>query len=325
VTVEARPVRTSALRSWLAFNNIGAVYVWALIIAIFWFIEPNTFGSTQTVRDVLNQGAVTGLVALALVVPMSAGVFDLSIGGTVGVTSVTTAKLLADTSVSPTTAVTVALLIGLGIGLVNGLIVVVFKIDAFIGTLAMMSLLGALSLLISGNKTIASERLFEITQIARFKVFGVTAPVMYLMVVAVILWFLLEHTATGRYIYAIGFSRDTARLSGIKTERIRFMCFLLSAVISGFAGVVLTARITVGSPTIGPPYLLPAFAAAFVGATQLRGGRFNVWGTLIAVFLICTGNTGLALSGQPLWSPQVFVGVTLIVAIGLTGVKRRVV
>ena len=327
MTVEANPVpvRTSSRWNWVSFSNIGAVYVWAVIIAIFWYMEPNTFGSTQTIRDVLNQGAVTGLVALALVVPMSAGVFDLSIGGTLGVTSVTTAKLLADTSVSPTTAVTVALLIGLGIGLVNALIVVVFKIDAFIGTLAMMSLLGALTLLISGNKTIASERLFEITQIARFKVLGVTAPVMYLMVVAVILWYLLEHTATGRYIYAIGFSRDTARLSGIKTERIRFMCFLLSAAVSGFAGVVLTARITVGSPTIGPPFLLPAFAAAFVGATQLRGGRFNVWGTLIAVFMIGTGNTGLSLSGQPLWSPQVFVGVTLIVAIGLTGVKRRVV
>ena len=102
------------------------------------------------------------------------------------------------------------------------------------------------------------------------------------------------------------------------------MSLLVSAFISGMAGVVLTARITVGSPSIGPPFLLPAFAAAFAGATQLRGGRFNVWGTLVAVYLIVTGNTGLSLAGAPLWAPQVFVGVTLIVAIGLTGVRRRV-
>ncbi|MXZ54366.1 MAG: ABC transporter permease [Acidimicrobiaceae bacterium] len=311
--------------SWGSFNNIGALYVWALIIAIFWFLEPDTFGTTDTVTDVLNQSAVTGLVALALVVPMAVGCFDLSIGATLGVTSVLTAKLLAETSASPTTAVIVALLVGLAIGLVNAVVVVVFKIDPFIGTLATSSLLAALSLFISGNRTIASERLIgSFTEIARYKILGVTAPVWYMLVVAVILWYLLEHTATGRHIYAIGFSLETARLSGINTQRIRFMSLVLSAFVSGLAGVVLTARITVGSPTIGPPFLLPAFAAVFVGATQLRGGRFNVWGTLIAVYLIGTGNTGLSLAGAPLWAPQVFVGITLIVAIALTGVKRSV-
>ena len=314
-----------ALRRWVSFNNIGALYVWALIIAVFWYLEPVTFGTTDTARIVLNEGAVTGLVALSLIVPMSAGVFDLSIGGSLGVASIVTAKLLADTSVSPATAVTVALLVALGIGLVNAVVVVVFKIDAFIGTLATSSLLGALVLMVSDNKSIASARLLDdFTQIARAKLWGVTAPVFYLFIVALILWFLLEQTATGRSLYAIGFGRETARLSGINTERLRFMSLLVSAFISGMAGVVLTARITVGSPSIGPPFLLPAFAAAFVGATQLRGGRFNVWGTLVAVYLIVTGNTGLSLAGAPLWAPQVFVGVTLIVAIGLTGVRRRV-
>ena len=179
--------------------------------------------------------------------------------------------------------------------------------------------------MVSDNKSIASARMLgDFTQIARAKVWGVTAPVFYLFIVALILWFLLEQTATGRSLYAIGFGRETARLSGIKTERLRFMSLLVSAFVSGMAGVVLTARITVGSPTIGPAFLLPAFAAAFVGATQLRGGRFNVWGTLVAVYLIVTGNTGLSLAGAPLWAPQVFVGVTLIVAIGLTGVRRRI-
>lgn len=325
MAAEPGTVLASAWKKWLSFNNIGAIYVWALIIAVFWYLEPDTFGSPETARIVLNDGAVTGLVALSLIVPMSAGVFDLSIGGTLGVTSIVTAKLLADTSASPATAIAVALLVALGIGLVNAVVVVVFKIDSFIGTLASSSLLGALVLMVSDNKSIASPRLIgDFTQIARTKVLGITAPVFYLFAVALILWFLLEHTATGRSLYAIGFGRETARLSGIKTERLRFMALLVSAFISGLAGVVLTARITVGSPTIGPPFLLPAFAAAFVGATQLRGGRFNVWGTLIAVYLIGTGSTGLSLAGAPIWAPQVFVGITLIIAIGLTGVKRRV-
>lgn len=325
MTAPAGPGLTSSLRRWVSFNNIGALYVWALIIVVFWYLEPVTFGTADTARIVLNEGAVTGLVALSLIVPMSAGVFDLSIGGSLGVASIVTAKLIADTSASPAAAITVALLVALGIGLINAVVVVGFKIDSFIGTLATSSLLGALVLMVSDNKSIASERLLgDFTQIARAKVWGVTAPVFYLFVVALILWFLLEHTATGRSLYAIGFGRETARLSGIKTERLRFMSLLVSAFVSGMAGVVLTARITVGSPSIGPPFLLPAFAAAFVGATQLRGGRFNVWGTLVAVYLIVTGNTGLSLAGAPLWAPQVFVGVTLIVAIGLTGIRRRV-
>ena len=308
----------------LSFNKIGAVYVWFLIIIFFWWLEPSTFGSSDTLRVVLNDGAITGLVALSLVVPLAAGVFDLSIGGTIGVTSMVTAKLLADTSVNPATAILIALLVALAIGLVNAIVVVICKIDPFIGTLATSSLLGALVLIVSDNKSVASPRLLGgFARISRMKIWGITAPVLYLFVVALILWFLLEHTATGRRIYAIGFNRETARLSGVNVDRIRFYSLITSAFIAGIAGVVLTSRISVGSPTIGPPFLLPAFAAVFVGATQIRGGRFNVLGTLIAVYLIGTGNTGLSLSGQPLWAPQVFVGLILISAIGLTGLKRR--
>jgi len=308
----------------LSFNNIGAVYVWLLIIIFFWWLDPGTFGSSDTLRVVLNDCAITGLVALSLVVPLAAGVFDLSIGGTIGVTSMVTAKLLADTSINPAAAIFAALFVALAIGLVNAIVVVVCKIDPFIGTLATSSLLGALVLIVSDNKSVASPRLLGgFARISRMKIWGITAPVLYLFVVALVLWFLLEHTATGRRIYAIGFNRETARLSGVNVDRIRFYSLITSAFIAGIAGVVLTSRISVGSPTIGPPFLLPAFAAVFVGATQIRGGRFNVLGTLIAVYLIGTGNTGLSLSGQPLWAPQVFVGLILISAIGLTGLKRR--
>jgi len=97
----------------------------------------------------------------------------------------------------------------------------------------------------------------------------------------------------------------------------------VSAILAGFAGIVLTSRVTSGDPTVGPAYLLPAFAAAFVGATQLRQGRFNAWGTIIAVLLLGTGTEGLADVGAPEWAPSVFAGVTLILAVGLTGYQRR--
>jgi ribose transport system permease protein len=323
VEIRRPRVNTSAQR-WWSVRNVGAVYIWLVIVALFGILEPDLFLTDETVKVILNDGAVTGLVALSLVLPMAAGVFDLSIGLTVGVTSIIVAKLMSTTETSTLLICLIAMGAAVTIGVVNAVVVVVLRIDSFIATLATSTLLGALVIVISGNTSIASERLIgDFTDLARANVLGITAPVFYLLAVAVVLWFLLEHTPAGRFLYATGFSIDAARLSGVRTARLRFASLLVSASIAGLAGVVLTARISVGSPTVGPPFLLPAFAAVFVGATQLRNGRFNVWGTLIAVFLIGTGNTGLSLWGAPIWAPQVFVGITLIVAVGVTGLQRR--
>lgn len=315
--------RATTASRW-SFTNIGAVYVWIVVIAVFWVIAPETFGTLDTVKLVLNDQAVTGLVALSIIIPLAAGAYDLTVAYTLGTTAIIVSKLIAETSMSPVLAVVIAMFAALLIGIVNGIVVVVCRIDSFIGTLATSSLLGAVILVVSNNESVSSDRLLGgFSDIARTNLGGITLPVFYMLVVAAALWVLLEHTATGRRLYAVGYAKETARLSGVRTNRLVFGSLIVSALISGFAGVVLTARVTTGSPTIGPPYLLPAFAAAFVGATQLQNGRFNTWGTIIAVLLIGTGTTGLALAGAPIWAPSVFVGVTLIIAVGLTGVKRR--
>jgi ribose/xylose/arabinose/galactoside ABC-type transport system permease subunit len=310
-------------RRWYGIANIGAVYVWIVIIIVFWAVTGSTFGSIATVQFVLNDNAVTGLVALSVIMPLAAGVYDLSVGYTLGLTSIVVSALLSNTAASPLEAILVGLGVALVIGVVNATIVVKLRIDSFIATLATSSLLQALIIVVSNNQDVTSARLLgPFAQIAQANVGGITAPVFYMVGAALVLWFVLEHTPTGRYLYAIGFGRETARLSGIRTDRLRFMTLVVSALVAGAAGVVLTAKVTAGSPTIGPPYLLPAYAAAFVGATQLRGGRFNALGTLIAVLLIGTGTTGLAFANTPIWAPSVFVGVTLIIAVGLTGVFR---
>ena len=144
-----------------------------------------------------------------------------------------------------------------------------------------------------------------------------------MMVVAVGIWYLLEHTATGRRLYATGFNPDAARLAGVPVNRLRFMSLVTSGTLAGATGIVLASILGSGSPTAGTPYLLPAFAAAFLGATQLKNGRFNAWGTIIAVLLLGTGTTGLALAAAPQWSQSMFVGVVLIGALAVTGLQRR--
>ena len=141
--------------------------------------------------------------------------------------------------------------------------------------------------------------------------------------VAVAIWYLLEHTATGRRLYATGFNPDAARLAGVRIDRLRFMSLVASGGLAGATGIVLASTLGSGSPSAGTPYLLPAFAAAFLGATQLKHGRFNAGGTIIAVLLLGTGVTGLALANAPQWAGDMFVGVVLIAALALTGLQRR--
>ena len=152
---------------------------------------------------------------------------------------------------------------------------------------------------------------------------NVTVPVFVMLAIALVIWYVLGHTALGRRVYATGLSEVPAKLAGIRTDRIRFCSLILSATISGIAGILLTAIVSAGDPTVGPSYLIPAFAAAFLGATQFRDRLFNAWGTVLAVWLLGTITAGLALTNAPVWMPYIFQGVVLIVALSMGSWRGR--
>jgi ribose transport system permease protein len=221
-------------------------------------------------------------------------------------------------------ALALGVAVSLGIGLINAVVVVVLRIDSFIATLATGSLIQSLITMATGDTAILNIKLAGgFAKIGQTDVGGVTLPVLYALAFAVAIWYLLEHTATGRRLYATGFNPDAARLAGVKIERLRFMSLVASGGLAGVTGIVLASTIQSGSPSAGTPYLLPAFAAAFLGATQLKHGRFNAWGTIIAVLLLGTGTTGLGLASAPQWAANMFVGVVLIAALAVTGLQRR--
>ncbi len=305
----------------LSFRNIGAVYVWLLIAVLFSVWAPDTFPTVTTVKQVLNGNAVAGLVALSVVLPLAARVFDLSVAFTMSLTSVLTAYFMVTTGLGAGTAIALAMTAALLIGLINGIVVVVLRVDSFIATLATGALIQSLITMVTNDSSITGVKLLAkpFASIAQLDAGGITLPVLYLVLAATAIWFLLEHTATGRRLYATGFNADAARLQGVRTDRLRFLTLVASALLSGLAGVVFVSSVGSGSPTAGTPYLLSAYAAAFVGATQLRAGRFNAWGTVIAVLLLGTGITGLGLATSAQWAASLFTGSVLIVALVLTG------
>lgn len=319
VLAAGTPVRRAAAA--LSFRNIGAVYVWLVIVVLFSVWAPETFPTATTVKQVLNGNAVAGLVALSVIPPLAARVFDLSVAYTMSLTSVLTAYFLVSTGLGPFTAIALAMAAALLVGVVNGIVVVVLRVDSFIATLATGALIQSLITMVTDDSSITGVRLLAepFASIAQLDAGGITLPVLYLLLAAGAIWFLLEHTATGRRLYATGFNADAARLQGVRTDRLRFMTLVASALLSGFAGIVFASSVGSGSPTAGSPYLLSAYAAAFVGATQLRAGRFNAWGTVLAVLLLGTGITGLGLATSAPWAASLFTGSVLIVALVLTG------
>lgn len=323
-STEMAPRRGFSFPTWLSPSRIGGLYVLLIVIAIFLVWIPDTFGSIATVKQILNQNSTYGLVALALIVPLAAGMYDLAVAATLGLASMVSAVLIAHTGIDFVLVIVLVLLCALVIGLANAFVTVVLRVDSFIGTLATSALISATVLMISDAKQVSSLKLVgSIQKFATTQVLGLQIVVFYFLGLAILLWFLLEGTSLGRKIYATGFNPDTARLTGIRVNLLRAGSLIVSALVGGFAGLIVTGQNGTGDPSVGPPYLLPSFAIAFVGATQITPGRFNARGTVLATILIGTGSVGLALAGVPQWAPQVYLGVVLIIAVSITGVERR--
>lgn len=303
----------------------SGLLIWAILILFFALKLPETFFTMSTLRSVANDEAITGMMALALLAPLAAGVFDLSIAGTMGLSNMVVAWLMAKHGMSPGLAIALTLLIGMGIGLINAIVVVKLKVDSFIGTLAMSSILAAAIEWPTNGEQIFTGIPESFTNLANWKLISIPVPFFYLLALAALIWYFLGYRQVGRYLYAIGSNPEAARLAGVRTDMLRALSLVFSGTIAALAGIVLTAKIGSASTDSSLSYLLPAFAGAFLGATQILSGRFNVPGTLLAVYLLATGVKGLQLLGEPNWVNSLFHGSALIVAVAMAGfVERRV-
>jgi len=317
---EQTPKRASRRKFNTGFDRFSGLYLWALFIIVFGIWVPNEFLTTSTLHSVAAQQAVTGMVALAVLIPLSAGLYDLSVGATANLSGILTVVLLNNNHWGVVPAILAGIVCGMAVGVVNSIVIVKLGVNSFIATLGMSSILSAMLVIVSSNSqplppTSTAWNNFTQTTIAGFQI-----VVLYLIILGFILWWLLAHTPIGRYLYAVGGNTEAARLSGVRINRWSTCSLLLSATIAGLAGVMFSS-LNGPSLNFGPTLLLPAFAAAFLGSTQLTPGRFNVWGTLLAIYVLATGVQGLQLVSGASWLSDMFNGVALIVAVALS-IKR---
>jgi ribose transport system permease protein len=307
----------------LKIDTLGGLWVLAIVVIVFSIWVPDSFPTMATLRSILNQNAITAIVALSLIVPLSAGLFDLSIGNAMALASVVTASLIVDHGYGTVAAIVAVLVIAVAVGIFNAIFVVRLGIASFIATLGTGAVLQAIVVLVSNDETVTNANLnSNFSKIAITEIFGLQVTVYAAVILAAVLWWLLERTVTGRRLYAIGFNEEATRLAGVRTRRLRFLAMIVSPLVACAAGVLATAQVGAGSPDIGPTYLLDAFAVAFLGATQIRRGRFNSPGTIIGVLLLGTGTSGLSQVGAPPWAISLFTGVVLLAALALTKLER---
>ena len=286
-------------------------------VVFFSLLLPNTFATVGNLQTTVSVQSVLAVLALTALVPLVLGEFDLSIGAQLGLAALLVPGLTSK-GMGLAPAIIMALVVTTVIGLVNGLLVARVRINSFITTIGMGALIQGIVLWFSGGTIIFENIPPSLQMLAQGKILGVPLPVVYLAIVAVLLWFVLEHTPFGRYLAAAGGSKEAARLSGLNVPQLTIIAFTLTGFLAGIAGVIQAAQLGTGNPAVGPPLLLPAFAAAYLGATSIRVGTFNVWGTVLAVITNAVGLTGLELLGVPDYVNPLFNGIALIIAVAAT-------
>lgn len=297
-------------------TNYAAVGVLIVFIIFFSIARPETFPTTDNFRGLILAQSVLAILALAAIAPLVVGEFDLSIASNLTFSAILTAKLVSDgMSVAP--ALVLVAGVGIVIGLINAFLIVKIGISSFIATLGTSVILVGLATAVSGGQSIFEGIGPSLTKLGNNELLGLPVVGAYVIVLALLLWYLLQWTPLGRQMYATGYGRPAAQLAGVQTGRLITLGFVVAGFLAALAGAMNTAQLGSATPGIGNAFLLPAFAAAFVGATTVKAGRFNVWGTVIGVALLAVGITGLRLMGAPQYAEDLFNGTALILAVGL--------
>lgn len=296
--------------------DLGAwspVIAFGVMFVLFAVLRPETFLTPNNLITVLNDQSVLAIAAAGLTVVLLTGEFDLSIAATMSISGVLSAGLVGS-GLPSHWVVLLVLIIGGAIGAINGLLVTTFRVPALVATLALASVVNGLTLWYTGGSVIFEGIPPEFLSFGRAAIGRIQTPIMFMVLISFLLWLILKYTALGRSLHAIGGNRDAARMSGIRVGRRVAITFIVAGFCAAFAGVLQAARNGSAIAFMGDPFLLPAFAAAFLGSVTLRRGEFHILGTIIGVYFVAFGSNGLFILGFPFWVEFVFSGLILIVA-----------
>jgi ribose transport system permease protein len=320
VTTTTRRRTFSLLRFLEAYALVGAL---VLLGAVFGALRPEAFLSWANISTMLGSQAVLVVLTMALIIPLTAGDLDLSVASMLTLSAMIVAVLNGQMGVSLYVAMLAAVAAGVVTGFINAWFILYFRIPSLIVTLGTGTFINGVVLWISGSMTISGldDALTEWVVVRR--IFGIPLAFYYAVVLCAAIWYFFGYTTPGRRLLFVGRGREVARLSGIRVDRVRLFSLVTSAVLSAGAGIMYAGTIGAADPLSGLTFLLPGFAAAFLGATSISPGRFNPWGSLVAVYFLVIGITGLTILGVQTFVQNLFYGGGLVLAVALSQLVRN--
>jgi ribose transport system permease protein len=308
---------------WLTeLERFALVLAWLLVIVIFGVLAPNSFLTWPNFSTIFGSQAVLVILTLGLIIPLTAGDIDLSVAQVLTLSSMTIAVLNVGHGWPIGWAIAAALLIGVVAGILNAFFTLYFRIHSLIVTLGTGTFLHGITLWISNSSTIGGVDWMLVHAVILTRLFGIPLAFYYAIAIALVLVYVLDFTSLGRKALFVGRGREVARLAGVPVTRVRLVCFIISGLLSAIAGTLYAGTSGSADPTSGTQLMLPAFAAAFLGATSITPGRFNPLGSTVAVYLLVTGITGLSILGIDTFVQDLFYGGALVLAVALSQLVR---
>lgn len=291
------------------------VIVFGVVFASFALTLPGLFLTVGNFKSMLSSQVVPLLLCVGVTMTLRLGDLDLSFAANANFCAMILAILTTRTHVDVVVALIIAAAVGCAVGLVNALFIVGFGLNGFIVTLGTMTVLTGVTAGLGDNQVVTNIPT-AVTNFATSQLFGLPLDVYYGWIVAIAVWIVYDLTPFGRYLLFAGGNRDGARLIGIRVARIRVICYTVSGLIFGLAGITLLGSLGAADPSVANQYLLPPLAGAFVGLTTIQIGRFNIPGSILGLYLLLLISTGIQLAGAASWLGTVLDGAALVAAIG---------
>ena len=298
------------------FLSRNIIYITFVVMVIALCLFTDSFLSITNFQNILRQCSMNGILALGMTYVIVTGGIDLSVASTLALASCVAASF--STTLGTTIPLPIALLIGVVVGItvgaVNGYVVAYLGIVPFIATLGMQTVARGMTLVYTSGRPINSLT-SDYVAIGKSFTLGLPTPVIIFIVLAGVAWFILAKTRYGRYLYAIGGNEKAALVSGLNVKRLKFSTYVINGFVAAVAGIVLSARVAVGSPTAGESYDLNAITAVVIGGTSNAGGTGGILPTVIGVLIIGVLNNGMDLLNISGYYQKVVTGLVILLAV----------
>ncbi|MCO6410993.1 ABC transporter permease [Hoeflea alexandrii] len=322
-SVISRTVRESETFDWKTWaERFGLLIAWGVMILILGAFKPDQMFAWNSYASMFGSNAMVVVLTLALMIPLTTGDFDLSVASVMGLSSMLLAVLNVKMGMPIGGAIVFVLAAGAIVGLINSFFILYFGVHSLIVTLGTGYFINGVILWVSNSNTIAGVSMDLVKAVILTRLFGIPIGFYYALALSVLVWYVFQHTSLGRRLLFVGRGREVARLSGVNVNRVRTGALVASGVIAAFAGVLYTGMRGASDPSSALAFLLPAFAAAFLGSTAIYPGRFNAPGAFVAVFFLSTGIMGLNFLGVDSFVQNLFYGGGLVIAVSISQLIR---